>query len=188
MSDYQFNPNAEQWKAIPGFPGYEISDHGGVRSYWGRISNGIGKGCRMVLSLCPQKYFGQYIGSSGYIQVRLRRDGRGYNKRVHQMILEVFVGPCPPGLDACHEDGNRLKNRLDNLRWDTRKSNIRDTKRHGTAPIGVKHGMAKLTEEEVIEIRRLHAIGLFHREIAVMFNVCPGTVGQIIRRKIWLHI
>lgn len=46
------------------------------------------------------------------------------------LILEAFVGPRPPGLEACHNDGNPLNNRLGNLRWDTHESNMEDLRRH----------------------------------------------------------
>lgn len=58
---------------------------------------------------------------------------------VHRMVLETFVGPCPEGLEACHNDGNPLNNRLDNLRWDTKSANAQDTLQHG------RHSMAGRT-------------------------------------------
>ena len=34
-------------------------------------------------------------------------------------------------MEGCHNDGNPLNNRLENLRWDTHLENCRDTIRHG---------------------------------------------------------
>lgn len=132
MADHQFNPNQERWKAIPGFPGYEISDHGRVRSYWKRVSNGIGKGCRMVLIDNPVHYYSPQVGSSGYVQMVFKKRPAYSNQRIHRLMLEVFIGPCPKGMEACHNDGNKTNNILPNLRWDTRKNNIGDQIRHGT--------------------------------------------------------
>lgn len=69
----------------------------------------------------------------GYSTVRLRHpDGRKSTPRVHRAVLETFVGPCPPGMEACHNNGDRTDNRLENLRWDTHQANERDKVNHGT--------------------------------------------------------
>lgn len=51
--------------------------------------------------------------------------------RVHHLVLEAFVGPRPPGYHGCHNNGERLDNRPENLRWDTVTENNRDIVRHG---------------------------------------------------------
>jgi hypothetical protein len=70
----------------------------------------------------------------------------------------VFRGPCPPGMEACHNNGDPTDNRLCNLRWDTHANNEADKIRHGTYFIrarlkGERNGNSKLTEEEVRLIR-----------------------------------
>lgn len=55
-------------------------------------------------------------------------------------MLTAFVGPCPDGMEGCHNDGDPHNNRLDNLRWDTRANNARDAIRHGTHPWLKKNG------------------------------------------------
>ena len=52
--------------------------------------------------------------------------------RVGVMVLETFVGPCPDGLECCHNNDLFCDNRLENLRWDTHRANIADRTRHGT--------------------------------------------------------
>jgi hypothetical protein len=52
---------------------------------------------------------------------------------VHRIVLESFVGECPPNMVCCHYDGNGANNDITNLRWGTRKENMADKKRHGTA-------------------------------------------------------
>jgi hypothetical protein len=48
------------------------------------------------------------------------------------MVLEAFVGPCPPGLECCHGNGVGTDNWVENLRWDTHTENVLDSVRHGT--------------------------------------------------------
>lgn len=58
----------------------------------------------------------------------------GTSRRVHLLVLEAFVGPCPPGLEGCHTNGDGLDNKLTNLRWDTHAANMQDRLRHGRNP------------------------------------------------------
>lgn len=52
--------------------------------------------------------------SSGYCMCR--------NRSVHVLVAKAFIGPQPfPGATVDHKDRNRSNNRVDNLRWATRK-------------------------------------------------------------------
>ena len=61
---------------------------------------------------------------SGYMKVKIRNK----NYRVHRIILEAFVGECPEGFECDHKDRNRSNNRVENLRWASRRDNQRNTK------------------------------------------------------------
>lgn len=50
---------------------------------------------------------------------------------VHVLVLEEFVGLCPPGMESCHGDGDTQNNWLTNLRWDTPTNNNADKIKHG---------------------------------------------------------
>lgn len=60
------------------------------------------------------------------------RTGKRRNARLNVLMMEVFVGPPPPGQEVRHRDGNRLNNRLENLSYGTRRDNMRDAIEHGT--------------------------------------------------------
>jgi hypothetical protein len=105
---------------------------------------------------------------------------------VHRLVLEAFIGLRPEGLECCHADGVRTNNRLENLRWDTHASNIADMRRHGTDPSGERHGMAKLTEQDVREIRRRYETGAVSQaSLALEFGVTQTCVGNAVRRVTW---
>jgi hypothetical protein len=61
-----------------------------------------------------------------------KRSGRYRMAKVHQLVMEAFVGHRPIGMEVCHNDGNNGNNRWTNLRYDTRAANERDKKKHGT--------------------------------------------------------
>jgi hypothetical protein len=70
--------------------------------------------------------------SKGYITVNLKPGGAIKLKtmRVHRLVLDAFVGPCPDGMECRHLNGVKADCRLSNLAWGTRKENIEDRVRH----------------------------------------------------------
>src|SRR5699024_3383608 len=116
----------EIWKPIPGFEGlYEVSDHGRVRSL-DRVVHSENyarsvRGRMLKVNTAPD----------GRVSVNLFRDNIGYTRRVHRLVMEAFVGPCPEGMEVCHWNDNASDNRLSNLRYDTRSANTMDMIRNG---------------------------------------------------------
>ena len=104
--------------------------------------------------------------------------------RVHKLVLEAFVGPCPDGLECCHNDGNSFNNHIDNLRWDTHKSNIHDRIKHGTSNRGELCGTAKLTLDQVRAIRNDNRL---QRLIAADYGIAESMVSRIKNGKRWQH-
>ena len=125
----------EQWKPVVGWEGlYEVSDHGRVRSLDRVVQRKDGQARQVKGRLLSQNFSAHYLG------VNLKKNGeRGRTKIVHRLVLEAFVGPCPPGHQACHWDDNPANNRLDNLRWATRHENMLDRSRNGIDNNGTKN-------------------------------------------------
>lgn len=128
------------------------------------------------------------VHKRGYCIVNITPfEGRGYKTfRVHRLVLTAFVGPCPEGMECRHLNGNKTDNRLENLCWGTQEENRQDTRDHGTYKKGENHHRAKLTNEQVKEIRRRYdAGGVSQKELADEFGAGQGTVHNIVRRKGW---
>lgn len=190
MADSQVITPEEIWKAIPGFPAYEVSDQGRVRYFWKRVPLGRGRGSKMVLSNTPRGVLKPSF-VNGYPHITLRREGIVYGALIHRLVLLVFRGPCPKGMESCHNDGTRDNNCLDNLRWDTLKNNQLDRRKHGTnhVNVGEKSHKAKLTDAKVIKIREMFAQGDYlYTDIAKVFSVNPETIRRVVLRKNWTHI
>lgn len=167
----------EQWKAIPGYPGYEVSDHGNVRCW--RRRNARSK----VAPAEPRAV--KPVEQHGYLHVSLSIDGVVRRRRVHQLVLEAFVGPCPPGMLARHVvENDRTNCALWNLAWGTPLENQADRVRHGTDIRGSSVKTAKLTERQAAEI--YSADGSFE-EIGRRFGISRHTVGLIKRGIRWAH-
>lgn len=171
---------------IQGFPGYEVGEDGSVWSCWTKKGRGFGRG-KVRLGDLWKKLKPTPL-KSGHLTVSLCKGGVRCTKSVHRLVLEAFVGPCPKGMECCHNDGNPANNHIENLRWDTHRNNHSDKIKHGTHLIGAKHGMAKLIENDVINIRRLSQEGLTDLEIAKRYELHISTVRYIRIRKLWKHI
>jgi hypothetical protein len=101
---------------------------------------------------------------------------------VHKLVLITFIGPRPPGMEACHNDGKPSNNFLSNLRWDTPKNNQFDSLKHGTK------GSAKLNSEKVIKIRKMASQGYTYAELMNLFLVTRSTISKIVLHQTWPHI
>lgn len=109
----------------------------------------------------------------------------GHRHRVHRYACRrVHGAPPTPNHEAAHSCGNGHLGCCspNHLRWATSKENNADKIGHGTVNLGLRNGMAKLSDDDVREIRRL-ANGKTHREIAGMFNVRRQSITDIVARK-----
>lgn len=168
-----------EYRAIPNFPGYKVGDDGSILSCWdNRRMRWIPNGAWRPLKPAYHK--------DGYRLVCLQRDGRGWGFSVHRLVLEAFVGPCPDGMSAAHNNGIPDDSRLSNLRWDTHANNCADKVQHGTSNRGEKHWFAKLTKSQVLDIRsRTDEPSAM---LADEFGVTRGTIQEIRQRRRWKHL
>lgn len=169
------------FRQIPGFPRYAIDENGTILSL---CTNSGGS----VVQWSNARQLKAAKNRYGYLVVDLCRDGKSHQKRVHVLVLTAFVGPCPEGMEARHLDENKLNNHVLNLAWGTALENYFDKVLHGTAVRGERQGSAKLTKDNVLEIRRRHTNGELLQALADEFRVDKGTVWKITVRRIWKHI
>ena len=172
----------EKWNPVPDYEGlYSVSDRGRVRSHDRRVwdSNGWWRQIHgRVLS--PGRLY------NGYLLCVFSVDSVRKNYRVHHLVLEAFVGPRPAGMEARHLDGNPQNNQLKNLQWGTKKQNGADKILHGNSCRGEKHNKARLTENNVHEIRRHLNVGRWSQQkIATVFGVARPTISHINRGATW---
>ena len=168
----------EVWTPIIDFDGYEVSSEGRVRS-----SRAYG---RSKAPLKQKRLLRPTIQRDGYLRIDLRRDGQTFHRQLHCLVLESFVGPCPPGMECAHDDGVRTNCALDNLQWKTRRDNHADKLRHGTHQSGEANGAAKLSAEDVRQIRAQRGF-LSQTHLAHMFGVTNSTIHLIHAGRNWRH-
>lgn len=169
--------NGEQWRQIPDFPAYSISDHG-------RVRRDVGGG-----GAVPGRILRYNTMTSGYYCVQLWKDSKPHPRSIHRLVASVFPPQPQPGqTEVAHFDGDKTNNHVSNLRWTDRKDNMADAKRHGTNPAGSRNAMAKLSEGDVIAIRKFWRDGLEKEDLARMFSVTRSNIEYIINGKTWKHV
>lgn len=160
----------EEWREVPGFPGYAVSDQGRVRGKSGRV-------------LRPDTTRG------GYLRVTMRQDGADARRSVHRVVLLAFVGGPPKDKPHCgHRNGVPNDNRLANLRWVSRSENEIEKRQHGTSNRGVGNGRARLTESQVREIKRRLLRGESQQVLAKEFDTPSVTINHINTGRTWGHV
>lgn len=174
----------EIWKPVRGYEGcYEVSNKGRVRSLARQIQSQNRWG--PITLRWPEKILALLENQDGYFKVLLSKNGKTTNKLVSTLVAEAFLGPRPEGLLVLHNDGNPKNNYVSNLRYGTQRENMQDSIKHGTRPHGRAHKSAKLTEQQVREIRASKETNV---HLAWLYEVDPSTVRLARIGKNWRHI
>lgn len=92
-------------------------------------------------------------------------------------------------LYVLHSCDNRKCVNPSHLSLGTSQDNMNDMVERGRSTIGEKNPQAKLTEQQVIEIRTRHAgIRGQHTQLATEYGVTDRTISDIINRRSWAHL
>lgn len=163
---------------IPGYndvkPNYWISSYG------------------RVFSTGREIHFIKQTMSLGYMYVMVRatnNDGIDYCRRirVHRLVMLAFsyFEGCE-SYEVNHKDGNKTRNRLDNLEWSTRKENMDHAVQNHLAASCENSYRATITNEQAIQICELLSTGEYLcTEIADMTGTSKHLVHGIARRSSW---
>ena len=125
------------------------------------------------------------------------KDAKGYgyikdsDRRIckaHRIAYRLFVGEIPAGMFVCHRCDNPPCVNPAHLFLGTLADNNRDREAKGRGARGSKHSKAKLNEDKVREIRRLHAEGLSIAALARTHGVSERLVSGVIKRAWWRHV
>lgn len=138
----------------------------------------------------PRKMKAQ-VSKSGYESVMIMPECRWY--KVHRLVAVAFI-PNPDNLPYVnHKDGNKLNNRPDNLEWVTKAQNQQHAAANGLLrpAKGESHFYAKLSESDVLEIRKRFKSGSRTdgaRAIGRDYGLHHSSVMAIIEGDSWKHL
>ena len=159
---------------VPGFPKYQVGDDGNVRH---QILGSVWIACRL------------FKNKDGYMVVNMQSDDKSIKQeRINRLVLRCFVGEPLSGQCACHNNGLRFDNRLENLRWDTYSNNELDKVKHGTSITGERNHQHRLTAGDVIKIKQMIKEGVPLTDIGHAFNVSRTAIYLIRQGHNWAHL
>ena len=110
------------------------------------------------------------------------------NRRVNRVAYETFCGKIPEGMCVCHACDNPKCINPKHLWLGTHKENMIDCKNKGRAraPVGEKQHSNKLTESQVLEIRKIFKSGsASYKKEAKRFGVDPKNIYCIVKGLTW---
>jgi len=172
------NANPEEWRSILGWEGwYEVSNHGRVRR------------CRAAKATFAGRALKPLVRRDGRCTVSFSGQGNQRTYQIAKLVIEAFVGPRPVGQEINHLDGNPGNNCLGNLEYCTRSENALHAYSLGLwqAKRGEDHGLAKLTNEQVIVIRACKGV-VSQRLLAHAFNISRPVVKSVQSYRTWRHV
>ena len=129
---------------------------------------------------------GSYYGGMNIGYTKLE-DGTFKNKMAlaHRISYEIHFGAIPDGLHVCHHCDNPICVNPNHLFVGTIRDNIADRERKGRGARGSKNGRSKLTESQVVELRKRYANGESQKSLATAFGVTITTINHIVTGKTW---
>ena len=155
--------NSEEWKPIPEFTGYMVSNTGNVKSLDREVEyiqrNQYGS------TLTTRKLKGRMLKPrptvTGYLRAQLSKK----DMYIHRLVAQAFIGSIE-GMEINHKDGNKRNNTVGNLEIVTRQEN------HDHAVINGLNTTAGLTRRVCINGTKYNSVG----EASRALNISPDAI------------
>lgn len=138
----------EIWKDIPGYPNYQASSFGNIRS----------------LKFESEKLLSPAAHIRGYLCVSLRVNGFSKGKKVHSLVALAFVNNPNNYKEVNHINSNKTDNIPENLEWCNRSQNMK----HMIASVGPGHRIGMTNPKATIVVHKELGIFCTMREAAFM--------------------
>jgi hypothetical protein len=115
-------------------------------------------------------------------------DSPGKDAYAHRLSFAMHFGSIPETLCVLHRCDNPPCVRPDHLFLGTRAENNEDKLQKRRHAYGSGHAHAKMTEEQILEIRAKFASGISQAELASQYGLGRPAINLIVRRKVWKHL
>lgn len=126
--------------------------------------------------------------TGGYGKIRVPGSIHGRIRSAHRIAYHIACGPIPEGMFVCHTCDTPACVNPAHLFVGTCAENMRDCTQKGRGNCGSRHGLSKLSDADVREIRKLLAAGTTHQVAADRFGVGPQAISKIKAGLRWSHL
>lgn len=178
MKDLKFI--CEEWRDVPNFEGYQVSNLGKIRGI-DRLKQG-----RSGLRLTRGQEMKQMLNKKGYPEVRLRKNGT-HTRLVHKLVASAFLVKSGGCTQINHINGVKTDNSVLNLEWVTQSENQKHAYKLGLQPsrAGESNNKATITDKDVTKLKLLYNSGKTTKEVSEFTGVNLSIVRQIIYGQSW---
>lgn len=160
----------KRWSKIQDFPNYKISDTG------------------EVVNIITGKNVATPKHQHGYLCVRLWNNGKTRLLKIYRLLAIAFIPNPENKREVNHIDGNRMNHSISNLEWVTASENMKHAYVNGLSKNqfkkGFDHQLAKLSLDDVLEIRRLRSLGIKYKVISKKYNITIDHACRIAKNKV----
>lgn len=178
----------EEIRPVPGFESmYLVSSHGRVFSLNYRMTGKVHELAQSSL------YDKRRSSESMYRRAKMFAIHPKTPTAIHRIVALAFV-PNPNGYrEVNHIDGNKANNHAENLEWVSASGNQRHAFSNGLhiPKMGEDHGMAILTEDQVVEIKERVEKSPYHGQLADLgreYGVSIHCIFDIKHGRSWRHV
>lgn len=131
----------------------------------------------------------QCVTKSGYFEVCLNTKGKRLKFSVHRLVGMAFCDGYKEGLHINHINGVKTDNAPENLEWVTNEDNVRHAWDTGLVDLrGEKQPGSKLTQKQVMVIRKLLRDGVSANSLSIVAGVSASLIDLIRDGKRWAHL
>lgn len=176
----------EIWKDIKDYEGYYmVSNLGRVKSL-----DRVATTKRGVVKNTKGKILNLTLKNNGYLSVMFSLKDKRKRFHVHRLVAYAFIENIHSKPFVNHINGIKTDNSVINLEWCTHKENAQHALKHNLTKKGEESTSSKLTENQVIAIRRLYRLNpKFNKlKLSKKLGVQDTTIHKIIKNQRWKHI
>ncbi|HRG19212.1 MAG TPA: NUMOD4 motif-containing HNH endonuclease [Flavobacterium lutivivi] len=162
---------------------YEISNLLRVKKLPREVKN------KQSLFMTKERIISPWLSKSKYYSIKIKTKGKNTSFLFHRIVAQAFIPNPENKPQVNHINGIKTDNRIENLEWVTGSENVQHALKTGLLiPFkGENHPSSKLTELQVLEIRKLKK-SMTQKEIGKLFGVKYQVIGNILRNEIWKHV
>lgn len=172
------------WKDVVGYEGlYRVSNDGVVKNIPRTFKMKDGRN----RTIKKETIMSFEIDKDGYYRVGLRKNAKQLNHYVHRLVANAFIHNPNNKEQVNHIDGIKNNNNVENLEWVTHKENREHAAANGLVPDqwGRKNPNSKLTEQDVLLIKKLKEDGMTYREVSENIGTSISNVKNIVLGRTW---
>ena len=108
--------------------------------------------------------------------------------KAHRFAYETFIGAIPDDMFVCHRCDTPACVNPAHLFIGTPKDNSGDCVNKGRMTHGANCHTARLTDQQVIEMRQLFRSGWTRDRLTERFNISRQSISRVLRRASWTHL